>query len=68
MGSGVLATTQQGALALGVATLGSLYLTIAVPGAAGPDGAARVILGILVLNALGVGVMSRSLPTLGRTP
>jgi MFS family permease len=68
VGSGVLATTQQGALALGVATLGSLYLTIAVPGAAGPDGAARVILGILVLNALGVGVMSRSLPTLGRTP
>lgn len=67
VGSGVLATTQQSALALGVATLGSLYLTIAVPGAAGPDSAARVILGILVLNALGVGVMSRSLPALGRT-
>jgi EmrB/QacA subfamily drug resistance transporter len=67
-GSGVLATTQQSALALGVATLGSLYLTIAVPGAAGPDGAARVILGILVLNALGVGVLSRRLPGLGRTP
>jgi predicted MFS family arabinose efflux permease len=67
VGSGVLATTQQGALALGVATLGSLYLTIAVPGSVGPDGAARIILGILVLNALGVGVMSRSLPALGRT-
>src|SRR5580693_3917257 len=64
VGSGVLATTQQSALALGVATLGSLYLTIAVPGAAGPDGAARVILGILVLNALVVGVMSRRLPVL----
>jgi MFS family permease len=67
VGSGVLATTQQGALALGVATLGSLFLTIAAPGSVGPDGAARVILGILVLNALGVGVMSRSLPAMGRT-
>jgi MFS family permease len=66
VGSGVLATTQQGALALGVATLGSLFLTIAAPGSVGPDGAARVILGILVLNALGVGVMSRSLPAMGR--
>ncbi|HTZ27376.1 MAG TPA: MFS transporter [Streptosporangiaceae bacterium] len=64
VGSGVLATTQQTALALGVATLGSLYLTIAVPGTAGPDGAASLILGILVLNALGVGVMSRRLPVL----
>ena len=64
VGSGVLATTQQGALALGVATLGSLYLTIAVPGSVGPDGAARVILGILVLNALVIGVMSRRLPVL----
>lgn len=64
VGSGVLATTQQSALALGVATLGSLYLTIAVPGALGPDGAARIILGILVLNALAVGVMSRRLPVL----
>jgi MFS family permease len=66
VGSGVLATTQQTALALGVATLGSLYLTIAVPGSVGPDVAARVILGILVLNALGVGFMSRSLPGMGR--
>jgi hypothetical protein len=49
-----------------VATLGSLYLTIAVPGSVGPDVAARVILGILVLNAIGVGVMSRSLPGMGR--
>jgi MFS family permease len=64
VGSGVLATTQQGALALGVATLGSLYLTIAGPGSVGPDVAARVILVILVLNALAVGAMSRRLPVL----
>lgn len=50
-----------------MATLGSLFLTIAAPGSVGPDGAARVILGILVLNALGVGIMSRSLPVIGRT-
>jgi MFS family permease len=63
VGSGVLATTQQASLALGVATLGSLYLTIAAPGLLGPAGAAAVILGILVLNALAVAAMTRRLPT-----
>jgi hypothetical protein len=46
-----------------VATLGSLYLTIAAPGLLGPAGAAAVILGLLVLNALVVAGMTRRLPT-----
>jgi len=62
-GSGVLATTQQGSLALGVATLGSVYLTLAAPGVLGAADAAAVILAVLALNALGVSVMSRGLPT-----
>jgi MFS family permease len=62
-GSGVLATTQQGSLALGVATLGSVYLTLAAPGALGPADASAAILAVLALNALGVSVMSRGLPT-----
>ena len=62
-GSGVLATTQQGSLALGVATLGSVYLTLAAPGVLGPADAAAAILAVLALNALGVSVMSRGLPT-----
>jgi MFS family permease len=62
-GSGVLATTQQSSLALGVATLGSVYLTLAAPGALGPADAAAAILAVLALNALGVSVMSRGLPT-----
>ncbi len=45
-----------------MATLGSLYLTLAAPGLLGPAHAASVILGILVLNALGVAAMSRGLP------
>ncbi len=67
-GSGVLATTQQSSLALGVATFGSLYLTLASPGGLGPDRATAVILGALVLNALGVAVMSRGLPGQRRLP
>src|SRR6266704_3374260 len=59
-GSGVLATTQQSSLALGVATLGSLYLVLAA--GLGAAHAAQVILGVLVLNALGVGATSRGLP------
>jgi len=62
-GSGVLATTQQSSLALGVATLGSLYLVLA--GGLGAARAAQLILGVLVLNALGVSAMSRGLPQPG---
>ena len=61
-GSGVLATTQQSSLALGVATLGSLYLTLAAPGNLGAGRAAAVILAVLVANALAVAAMSRRLP------
>jgi MFS family permease len=59
-GSGVLATTQQSSLALGVATVGSLYLVLAA--GLGVARAAQAVLGVLVLNALGVAAMSRRLP------
>ena len=61
-GSGVLATTQQSSLALGVATLGSLYLALAAPGMLGAGRATAVILAVLVANALAVAAMSRRLP------
>ena len=52
------------ALAVGVATLGSLYLTLPSPlTRLGPADAAAAILAVLALNALGVSVMSRGLPT-----
>jgi hypothetical protein len=59
-GIGVLATIQQSSLALGVATLGSLYLVLASD--LGPAHAAQAILGVLMPNVLGVGAMSRGLP------
>ena len=62
IGSGVLTTTQQTSLALGVATLGSLYLTESSPVGLGPQGAAIVVVGILVVVAVVVGFMSRKLP------
>jgi MFS family permease len=62
IGSGVLTTMQQTSLALGVATLGSLYLTEAAPSHAGPLDAAGLVLVILVAAAILVAVMSRRLP------
>jgi MFS family permease len=62
VGSGVLATTQQSSLALGVATLGSLYLTTSPAAVLGSVGPASVILGILVLTALAVAVLARRMP------
>lgn len=65
VGSGVLTTMQQSSLALGVATLGSAYLTLAGPGLLGPGRAAPVVLGVLVVIALAVAGMSRGLPAAG---
>jgi hypothetical protein len=58
-GSSVLATTQQSSRALGVATLGSLYLTLATRGMLGPDAAASIVHGVVVLNAPAVAAVSR---------
>jgi MFS family permease len=61
VGGGVLTTTQQTALALGVATLGSLFLTLAGDGT-GIRTAFIVVLGVQIVVALGVAAGARGLP------
>jgi MFS family permease len=61
-GSGVLTTSQQVSLALGVATLGSLFLTLSPSLRLGVEVATLVILGIQGAIALGVAVGARRLP------
>src|SRR5580692_11709804 len=60
-GSGVLTTTQQTALALGVATLGSLFLALTAVGASAAA-AFIVVLAIQVVVAAGVAAGARGLP------
>ena len=62
-----LTTTQQTSLALGVAVLGSLFVTLASPSHLGPLHAAVVVLGIQALVATGIAVASRGLPGARRT-
>ncbi|HTR69541.1 MAG TPA: MFS transporter [Mycobacteriales bacterium] len=61
-GSGVLTTTQQVALAVGVATLGTLFISLAADDRAGAMHAALVVFGIQALIAVGIIVGSRGLP------
>jgi hypothetical protein len=68
VGSGMLATTQQSALALGVATLGTVYLTLSPAGRLGPLDAVVVVLGALIVVALSVAAMSCLLPDPSRRP
>jgi EmrB/QacA subfamily drug resistance transporter len=65
-GSGVLTTTQQTSLALGVALLGSLFVTLSAPGQLGPLHALVVILSVQALAATGLAIGSRLLPRGGR--
>jgi MFS family permease len=65
-GSGVLTTTQQSALALGVATLGSLFLALAADGT-GVRTAFIVVLAVQVVVAIGVAAGARGLPGWRRT-
>ena len=60
-GAGVLTTTQQTALALGVATLGSLFLALAADGT-GVRTAFIVVLVVQVVVAIGVSAGARRLP------
>jgi MFS family permease len=61
-GSGVLTTTQQTSLALGVATLGSLFVGLAGPSALGmKDALVLVTLLMAVLSAV-IGVLTARLP------
>jgi MFS family permease len=60
--SGVLTTTLQTSLALGVGTLGSLYLTVSPPSHLGVLDATVMVLVVLVAIAGLVGLLSRKLP------
>ncbi|HEY1571055.1 MAG TPA: MFS transporter [Pseudonocardiaceae bacterium] len=62
VGSGALATTQQTSLALGVATLGTLYTGLGASGALGSKYAFVLVLGVLVVVAGTVAVAGRRLP------
>jgi Major Facilitator Superfamily len=61
VGAGVFVTTQQSALALGVATLGSLFLALADDGVGMRDGF-LVVVCVQTLVAVGVAVGARRLP------
>jgi MFS family permease len=61
VGSGVLTTTQQVSLAIGVATLGTLFVSLSAAGSLGMLHAAVVILGVQALVALGIALGSRRL-------
>jgi EmrB/QacA subfamily drug resistance transporter len=67
-GSGVLTTTQQTSLALGVALLGSLFVSLAAPGRLGSLHAVVVILAIQSVVAAGLAAGSRLLPRGGLAP
>lgn len=62
VGSGVMVTTQQTALALGVATLGSLFLALAAPGVLGVRDAFLVALAVHAAISCVLAVVSRWLP------
>jgi hypothetical protein len=66
VGSGILTTTQQTALALGVATLGSLFLSLSHPAALGTRDAFVVVLAVQVAIAALVAIGSRALPNVVR--
>jgi hypothetical protein len=53
-GSGVLTTSQQVSLALGVAVLGTLYVTLAPTARLGLEGAALVVIAVQAVIAIGV--------------
>ncbi|MGO8961673.1 MAG: MFS transporter [Streptosporangiaceae bacterium] len=61
-GSGVLTTTQQTALALGVATLGSLFLSLTAGGTS-ISTAFIIVLAVQVVVAIGVAAGARGLPS-----
>lgn len=62
VGSGVLVTMQQTSLALGVATFGSVYLSLSPATSFGALHAGLVVIAALLLTAVVVAVSSRRLP------
>lgn len=61
-GSGILTTTQQTCLALGVATLGSLFAGLSVPGSLGIEGAIVIVTGIQATMTAAVALLATRLP------
>jgi hypothetical protein len=61
-GSGVLTTTQQTSLALGVATIGSAFISLSPADRLGALHAAVLVLGFQTVIAAGLAIGSRSLP------
>jgi hypothetical protein len=61
-GAGVFSTMQQISLAVGVAALGSLFVTLAAPGGPGTLPAFGVVLGLQSLVAVAIVLGSRALP------
>jgi hypothetical protein len=61
VGSGVLTTTQQVSLAIGVATLGTLFVSLAPASSLGMLHAAVLILSVQALVSVGIAVGSRRL-------
>ena len=68
VGSGILSTMMQTALALGVASLGSLYLSLSGPGSIGMRDAFVVVVGAQIAIAVAVAVATRTLPRTHRRP
>ncbi|HEX6763385.1 MAG TPA: MFS transporter [Gaiellaceae bacterium] len=66
VGSGVLVTTQQTSLALGVAALGSLFVSLAAPSSLGTRDAFVVVLAVQIAIALAVAVAATTLPVAAR--
>jgi EmrB/QacA subfamily drug resistance transporter len=65
-GSGVLTTTQQTSLALGVAVIGSAFISLAPASRLGPLHAFIVVLDVQAFVAAGLSVASRRLPRRAR--
>jgi MFS family permease len=62
IGSGLLTTTQQTCLALGVATLGSLFAALNTPDSLGMEGALVVVTGVQAAMTTGIALLATRLP------
>ena len=62
VGSGVLITTQQTALAVGVAVFGSLFASLSLPESMDIKGAFLLVMALQLILSVGVMFFSRRLP------
>ncbi|MEC3982758.1 MFS transporter [Amycolatopsis sp. H20-H5] len=62
VGSGVMTTTQQTSLALGIATLGSLFASLSAPGSLGMKDAFMLVVGLQLVLVITVITFARRLP------